>query len=195
MDQINLLTPTSEIIMKKIVDIMTKRHYPSYSVMCLFKDLKQYDQTEICKALAFLCQNKLLKIDDSLGDHVTLKSFSLLDQNGNVIKHTMIDNLIKSDTFGIIYYDPKSIFKNVKTCFEHLDQIVDQKISFVENCDKCFNEYANRICYDHNQSLAFCKLCKLKAKENLNIAQNEFNSIDDFISKVLKVHNKRYWDN
>lgn len=189
------LTKEIENISKEALDIMTKRHHNGLAVMSLMSQLmKTHDKMDVCKALAFLCHEKLLSIDSSIGDHPNLQSFVLLDEDGTPIKNTMIGDESDPDSFGIVYYYPKDKLGHQTTCFEHLEQIVEQKkMKVAPNCLKCFQESSERICLEHNQSLEFCQLCKMRAKDNLEYAK--IIGFDQVWQKIKTQHHKEYWAN
>jgi len=188
------ITKEIEKISKEALAIMTKRHYPKYSCSCLFEDLnKNHDKDDVIKALAFLGIEGFIRINSDLGDHVSLKSFELMN-NGEPIKHTMIDSYPDSATFGVIYYDPDSIFKKPITCYEHLEESVKQtKLIIDPNCEKCVSQYLQMICYEHNHSLVFCGKCKAKGFLNKMEIQKRSIKPDVLIEEILKKHNIDYW--
>lgn len=181
------ITKTIEDIAKEAIKIMTKRHYSKYSCSSLFNDLKQYSQDDIVKALTLLTAEGFIKLDQSLGKHVSLWAFQLLD-NGKPIKNTMINDAINSDTYGAIYYSPE---KEI-TCYDHLEESLAQsRLIANQECVKCFESESQCICIKHNQSLTFCEQCRQEAKLNKSLADTLGH--DEFTRQKLADHNKRYW--
>lgn len=189
------LSKQAENISREVLDIMTKRHYSSISAMDLMRSLiKKYNETDTCQALAFLCAGKLIRLNDSMGKSSYLKYFELLDENGEPIKNTMIGVYHDDLSFGIVYYDPRSIFNKSTYCHDHLDQQVEQTKSIIDpECEKCFKERAERICLEHNQSLEFCQLCKIRACENLEAGKIE--GFDQVWQRIKNKHHAGYWAN
>ena len=156
-----------------------------------------YSKNNIIKALALMGSGGLIQIDENPTKHVSTQSITLLDENKEPIKNTMIACYEDDPLFGIIYYDPQSIIKDYKkrvTCWDHIDEQVKQKKLIIDStCKKCFEESAQRICLEHNQSLPFCELCRLRARDN--IAEAKQNGFDETTNKILKKHHREYWAN
>lgn len=194
MSQIEI-TPEIEKISKEVLDIMTKRHHNGISAMGLMSDLmKRHEEMDVCKALSFLGSNKLINLNSSIGTHATLQYFELLDEDGTPIKNTMIGDESDPEDFGIVYYYPKDKLGYSTTCFEHLDEQVEKhKMKVAPECLKCFQESAERICLEHNQSLEFCKLCRIRARDNFE--QGKIEGFDVVWQKIKNKHHKEYWAN
>jgi len=198
MSQAFKITPEIEKISKLVIYEMTKRHYPSVSFMGLTGAIEKqgYTNIDILRAYAFLSGNKLINVVQK--DPITSSYIELLDENGIRIKHTMISGYI-DNMYGIIYYDARSNYSNAIDCHDHLSEQVKQiKLIIDSKCVKCFNERAQRICYLHNQSLEFCKECfHLSEMHQFLASKNkDFGEVEDnYITELLKDHNKRYWSN
>lgn len=196
---LKVLTKKDEDCSRRILDVMTKRHYPTFGIVQIFDIMKKegFSQDNIIKALALMGQGGLIQIDKNITDHVSTQTITLLDDDGQPIKHTMIACYPDDPCFGVIYYDPSSIIKDCKkriTCWDHIDTQVEQtKLIIDPTCKKCFEESAQRICLEHKQSLPFCELCRMRAKDNIEQAKIEgFEVVTD---KILKNHYKEYWAN
>ena len=184
----------SEKISKEVLDIITKNHRSRFCAVSLMEILmKTHSEKEVCKALAFMCSEKLLdltkKFKGTYGQY-----FELLDEDGKQIKNTMIGCYHDDQSFGIIYYKPSDIFEKTIDCHEHLEEQVKQTKSIIdEKCAKCFEERAQRICLEHNQSLEFCEKCQKQAEEFLEIGKTI--GFEKVWEKIKKEHHAQYWAN
>ena len=185
-----------EKISKEVLDIMTQEHHNGYGCMSLMEKLikeREHDESDVCKALAFLCSEKLLNLNETFKGPYA-KYFELLDEDGHKIKNTMVGVYHDDESFGIIYYDPRDFFKKNTTCHEHLEQQVKQTKSIIdEKCVKCFEERAERICLAHNQSLEFCQKCKNTSNENLELGK--ILGFEQVWQKIKTAHHAKYWAN
>src|SRR3990167_2313559 len=126
-----------------ILNMMLSRHYPKTSVIDVMTFLP--NQNDTLKAVCFLTVHKFIRIDESMGNHVSLKSFVLLDDKGQDLKHELIDSLYESKTFGCFMKDENRTYAKC----DHL--IPDQ-----ENCSECRIEDDSQICAYHDTQLNKC---------------------------------------
>jgi len=182
-----IISEQIENLAKKILQHMCKRHYASYSAVCLFRDFEKYRKEDFLGALAFLVQEKLLAHKEK-DKPVSLQYFELLYE-GKPIRHTMINDAVNSETFGQIFYENTK--HSVLSCYEHLERSLTEQTDGYDDCQYCFSVIASCVCYDHNQSLAFCQKCREQAKQNKLEAERI--GKDKFITQKLQEHNKKYW--
>ncbi len=160
---------------KIVGEALIKRAYPETSLYSLMD--KFGSRLETLHALAILCQDKFIRISE--GKKWWEHSVILQDPNTNQdLVHEMIDDGLDSEFFGCLFYDRK----NRPDCFEHLELRNGDP-----NCKKCFDELASCVCVRHNQSLPFCKICKLESRSLKSTIKESEENPEDVIKKILDV--------
>ncbi len=170
----------SEYILKS----MLERSYPVVNAVHYFekyaKDGKPQQQ--------FAHTLKMLEEGGVLGMDTTKKPFSvtfvLLDDNGAVKMHHMIDDEWKSPTFGQMFNDPYEGDKKRVHCFRHI-------MNSDENCEKCKLEINSMICMNHGNVLSKCDAC-LELSKNIKKGLTDKDA-PEMVTEILKVYKAKYW--
>jgi len=172
-------------ISEDIVKSMLDRSYPVVNAIHYFekyaKDGKP--QHQFMHALQMMTQGGILRMDTK--DKPFSITFVLLDDNGAVKMHHMIDDEWISETFGQMFNDPYEGPKKRQTCYKHLSE------GFTEGCEKCVLERDSQICMNHDNVLSSCVKCK-KTSSILKEGLDEKDA-QEIITAILKVHKKQYW--
>lgn len=172
----------SEYITKSMLD----RSYPAVNVMHYFEKYsinKELDP-QFMHALAMMEKGGIIRLDKD--DKIASNSaFVLLDEDGQVKMHHMIDDDYGSNTFGVMMNDPYEGELKRQTCYKHLEN------GYTEGCEKCELEKNSQICMEHNTILSECEKCQHKSaliKETVNKSEAE-----KYINAKLQIYKKQYW--
>ena len=175
-------------ISEDILKSMLKRSYPAVDATHFFKkyaDGKTPDH-QFMHALAMMDQGGILRIDKT--DKPLSVTFVLLEDDGSVKMHHMIDDEYESDTFGCMFDDPYEGPKKRVHCFRHI--MSDEKAK-APDCEKCRQEEESKICMSHRNILSKCEKCKLDSK--IIKAATPKDKAEKRISEILKVYKKENW--
>lgn len=171
-------------ISEDIIKSMLERSYPVVDATHFFKKYAKDGKPEqqFAHALKMLEEGGILRMD------TTKKPFSvtfvLLDDNGAVKMHHMIDDDYKSETFGTMFNDPYEGPKKRVHCFKHI-------MKSDENCEKCKLETNSMICMQHDNILSKCDICKITSKLLKDVTPED--KAPEIITSILKAHKKEYW--
>lgn len=171
-------------ISEDIIKSMLERSYPVVDATHFFKKYAENGQPQhqFAHALKMLEEGGVLRMD------TTKKPFSvtfvLLDDNGEVKMHHMIDDEFNSETFGSLFNDPYEGPKKRVHCWKH---IMDSD----ENCEKCKLEKNSKICMNHGNVLSECAECRISSKLLKDVTPKE--KAEEIINGILKQYKAKYW--
>ncbi len=172
----------SEYITKSMLD----RSYPAVNVMHYFEKYsinKELDP-QFMHALAMMEKGGIIRLDKD--DKIASNSaFVLLDEDGQVKMHHMIDDDYGSNTFGAMMNDPYEGELKRQTCYKHLEN------GYTEGCEKCELEKNSQICMEHGNVLSDCVECKISSELLKGVTRKD--KAQEAITKILKVYKKQYW--
>ena len=175
-------------ISEDILKSMLKRSFPAVDATHFFKKYAngKTPDHQFMHALAMMDKGGILRIDKT--DKPFSVTFVLLENDGSVKMHHMIDDEYESDTFGCMFDDPYEGPKKRIHCYEHI--MSDEKAK-APDCEKCRQEEESKICMSHRNILSKCEKCKLDSK--IIKAATTKEQADQRISEILQAYKKQYW--
>lgn len=171
-------------ISEDIIKSMLARSYPVVDATHFFKKYAKDGKPEhqFAHTLKMLEEGGVLRMD------TTKKPFSvtfvLLDDNGAVKMHHMIDDEYESETFGSLFNDPYEGPKKRVHCFKHI-------MKSDENCEKCKLETNSMICMQHGNILSKCNECKIESQLLKNLTPTQ--DAQKTITAILAEYKNKYW--
>lgn len=173
-------------ISEYIVNSMLDRSYPAVNAMHYFEKYgvnKELDP-QFMHAVAMMEKGGILRLDRD--DKIASNSaFVLLDDDGQVKMHHMIDDEYESDTFGALFNDPYEGPHKRQTCYKHLEN------GFTEGCEKCILERDSQICMNHGNVLSECVECKISSELLRGVTPKD--KAPEIITAILKKYKAEYW--
>jgi len=175
-------------ISEYIIKSMLARSYPVVDATHFFKKYAKDGKPEhqFSHALKIMTEGGLLRID------TTKKPFSvtfvLLDDDGTVKMHHMIDDDYESETFGSMFNDPYEGPKKRVHCYRH---IMNDEKAKIPDCEKCKLETNSMICMKHGNILSKCDVCKIESQLLKNLTPKE--DAQKTITAILAEYKKNYW--
>lgn len=171
-------------ISEYIIKSMLERSYPVVNAIHYFekyaKDGKP--QHQFSHALQMMTQGGILRMDTK--DKPFSVTFVLLDDDGAVKMHHMIDDEYESETFGSLFNDPYEGPKKRVHCFKHI-------MESDENCEKCKLETNSMICRNHNSVLSKCEKCKKTSQLLKDVTPKD--KAEEIVNAILKKYKAENW--